>query len=142
LGGREEDFFHSSFVPNMFPMVPIRFPICGPNVEAPHLCIESSILGSFHNFHFFVGPIKSAHCKKKKVGLVTHPQVAAGQSVTTSSTNFSFQNLGFSSCNQIFSCRNHLKINISHILNPNLTKSISLNPTHQDLSNNTKGTFY
>jgi hypothetical protein len=39
----------------------------------------------------------------------------------------------------IFSGRNRLKINISHILNPNLTKS--WNPAHQDLSNNTKGTF-
>jgi hypothetical protein len=36
--------------------------------------------------------------------------------------------------------RNHLKINISHILNPNLTKWL-LNPAHQDLSNNIKGTF-
>jgi len=43
--------------------------------------------------------------------------------------------------NWIFSGRNHLKINISHILNPNFTKWISLNPAHQDLSNNTKGTF-
>jgi hypothetical protein len=40
-----------------------------------------------------------------------------------------------------FSARNHLKINIPHILNPNLTKYIPLNPAHQDLSNNTKGTF-
>ncbi len=37
--------------------------------------------------------------------------------------------------------RNHVKINISCILNPNLTKKIPLNPAHQDLSNNTKGTF-
>jgi len=35
----------------------------------------------------------------------------------------------------------YLKINISHTLNPNLTKSIPLHPDHQDLSNNTKGTF-
>ncbi len=41
----------------------------------------------------------------------------------------------------IFSSRNKLKINISHILNPNLTKYIPLNPAHQDLSNNTKDTF-
>jgi len=41
----------------------------------------------------------------------------------------------------IFSDRNHLKIKISHILNPNLTKLIPLNPAHQDLSNNTKDTF-
>ncbi len=40
-----------------------------------------------------------------------------------------------------FEGRNHVKINISHILNPNLTKLIPLNPAHQDLSNNTKGTF-
>ncbi len=39
----------------------------------------------------------------------------------------------------IFNGRNHLKIKISHILNPNLTKSILLDPAHQDLSNNTKG---
>jgi hypothetical protein len=36
-------------------------------------------------------------------------------SVTTFSTDFSFQNL-------IFSSKNHFQINISHILNPNLTK--------------------
>ncbi len=30
-----------------------------------------------------------------------------------------------------FSNRNHLKINISHILNPNLTKQIPWNPAHQ-----------
>jgi hypothetical protein len=40
-----------------------------------------------------------------------------------------------------FQRRNHLKINISHILNPNPTKWITLNPAHQDLSKNTKGTF-
>ncbi len=38
----------------------------------------------------------------------------------------------------ILSCRCHFKINISRILNPNLTK---LNPAHQALSNHTKGTF-
>jgi hypothetical protein len=38
--------------------------------------------------------------------------------------------------------RNHLKVNISHILNPNLTKWIPLNTAHQDLSNNTKDTFH
>jgi hypothetical protein len=37
--------------------------------------------------------------------------------------------------------KNHFKINISHILNPNLTKYIPLNLAHQDLSKNTKGTF-
>jgi hypothetical protein len=41
----------------------------------------------------------------------------------------------------IFSSRNHFKIDISHILNLNLTKEIPLNPAHQDISNNTKGTF-
>jgi hypothetical protein len=41
----------------------------------------------------------------------------------------------------IFSSRNHLEINISHILNPTLSKLILLNPAHQDLSNNTKGAF-
>jgi hypothetical protein len=40
-----------------------------------------------------------------------------------------------------FQGRNHLKVNISHILNPNLTKWIPLNPPHQDLSNNIKDTF-
>ncbi len=61
--------------------------------------------------------------------------------VTTFSTDFSLQNLGFLEFIWIFSCENHLKINISHILNPNLIKWIPLNPSHQDLSNNTKGTF-
>jgi hypothetical protein len=41
----------------------------------------------------------------------------------------------------IFSSRNHLKIHISHILNPNLSKETLLNPAHQDLSNNIKGTI-
>jgi len=41
----------------------------------------------------------------------------------------------------IFRGRNDLKFNISHILNPNLTKWIPLNAAHQDLSNNSKGTF-
>jgi hypothetical protein len=40
-----------------------------------------------------------------------------------------------------FSDSNHFKINISHILKPNLTKQIPLNPAHQDLSNKIKGTF-
>jgi hypothetical protein len=43
-------------------------------------------------------------------------------SVTTFSADFSFQNLVFLEFIWIFSCRNHLKINISHILNPNFTK--------------------
>jgi hypothetical protein len=41
----------------------------------------------------------------------------------------------------IFSSKNHLKISISHILNPNLTKEIPLNLAHHDLSKNTKCTF-
>jgi hypothetical protein len=61
-------------------------------------------------------------------------------SVTTFSTDFSFQNLVFWNLFE-FSHRNYLNINISHILNPNLTKQIPLNPAHQDLSNSTKGTF-
>jgi hypothetical protein len=40
-----------------------------------------------------------------------------------------------------FQENNCLKINISHMLNPNLIKECPLNPAHQDLSNNTKGTF-
>ncbi len=54
----------------------------------------------------------------------TSTACAVGPSVTTSSTDFSFQNLIFWEFIWIFSSssRNHLKINISHILNPNLTK--------------------
>jgi hypothetical protein len=47
---------------------------------------------------------------------------AIGPSFTTSSTDFSFQNLIFLNFFWIFSGRNHLKINISQTLNPNLTK--------------------
>jgi len=43
-------------------------------------------------------------------------------SVTASSTDFSFQKPGFLEFIWIFSGKNHLKINNSHILNPNLTK--------------------
>jgi hypothetical protein len=43
-------------------------------------------------------------------------------SITTFSTDFSFQNLVFWEFIWIFRAKNHLKINISHILNPNLTK--------------------
>jgi len=43
-------------------------------------------------------------------------------SVTRSSTEFSFQNLFFWNLFEFSSGRNHFKINISHILNPNLTK--------------------
>jgi hypothetical protein len=66
---------------------------------------------------------------------------AVGPSVITSSTETFLPKPGFQEFIWIFNCRNHLKINISHILNPNLTKYIPLNPAHQDLSNNTKGTF-
>jgi hypothetical protein len=47
---------------------------------------------------------------------------AVGPSVITASTDFSFQNLVFWEFIWISSGRNHLKINIYHILNPNLTK--------------------
>jgi hypothetical protein len=40
-----------------------------------------------------------------------------------------------------FQRQKSLKNSTSHILNSNLTKQIPLNPAHQDLSNNTKGTF-
>jgi hypothetical protein len=40
----------------------------------------------------------------------------------------------------IFNDKNHLKINISPILSPQLTKHIPSNLAPQDLSNNTKGT--
>jgi len=59
---------------------------------------------------------------------------AVGPSVITSTTDSSFKNLVFLEFISIFSGKIHLKINISHILNPNLTKKISLNPAHQDLS--------
>jgi hypothetical protein len=48
---------------------------------------------------------------------------AIGPSVTMSSTDFSFQNLGFLGIYLNFQQQKSLKkINISHILNPNLTK--------------------
>jgi hypothetical protein len=43
-------------------------------------------------------------------------------SVTTFSTDFSFQNLVFWNLFEISATENHFKINISHILNPNITK--------------------
>jgi hypothetical protein len=58
-----------------------------------------------------------------------------------SSTDFSFQNLVFWNLFEFSIAKNHLKINISHTLNPNLTNSIPLNLAHQDLSKKTKGTF-
>jgi hypothetical protein len=59
---------------------------------------------------------------------------AIGPSITTGHNWF----LGFT---WIFTDINHLKINICHILNPNLTNKIPSNPAHQDLANNTNGTF-
>jgi hypothetical protein len=64
--------------------------------------------------------------------------------VTTSSTEFSFQNLVFFGIYLSFQWKKSLQKSISlpHILNPNLTKEIPWNRAHQDLSNNTtKGTF-
>ncbi len=71
-----EDFFHFSFVPNIFPSssqwVPNAFPIAprfhpicfaqspplltyigGPKGKALYLFTESFILGNLHNFNFF-----------------------------------------------------------------------------------------
>jgi hypothetical protein len=74
---------------------------------------------------------------KLELLVLTSVACAVGPSVTMSSTDFSFQKPGFWEFIWIFSSRNHLKVNISHIL-PN---KIPLNPAHQDLSKNTKGTF-
>jgi hypothetical protein len=61
--------------------------------------------------------------KKKKASFYTMSVARAiGPSVITSSTDFSFQNLVFLEFIWIFSVRNHLKIDISHILNLNHTK--------------------
>jgi hypothetical protein len=54
--------------------------------------------------------------------IVTGVACAVGPSITTSSTDFSFQNLVFKNLFEFLAAKNHLKINISHILNPNLTK--------------------
>jgi hypothetical protein len=74
--------------PRVFPIAPRFNPICfaqspplltyigGPKGKALYLYIESSILGAFHRFNFFlwwanhIGSLQ----KKKKVGLVRHPQ--------------------------------------------------------------------
>ncbi len=48
---------------------------------------------------------------------------------------------GFLELIWIFSNRNLLKINISHTLNPNLSKYFFIKSSPQDLSNDTKGTF-
>jgi hypothetical protein len=47
---------------------------------------------------------------------------ALGPSVNTYSTDFSFQNLVFWDLFEFLVAKNHLKTNITHILNPNLTK--------------------
>ncbi len=83
---------------------------------------------------------RSLASEKKGISCITSVACAVGPSVATSSTDFSFQNL-FLEFIWIFSSRNHFKINISHILNPNLPNKfhyillIKLFPT------NTKGTF-
>jgi len=92
-------------------------------VHATHLWVKL-----LHNF---------IHCCVRYTGVAC----VVGPSVTTSSTDFSFQNLVFWDFFEFSAGKSHLKINISHILNPNLTKWIPLNPAHQDLSDNTKGTF-
>jgi len=47
--------------------------------------------------------------------------------VTTFSTDFSFQNLIFWNLFEFSATKKHFKIDVSHILNPNLTKLIPLN---------------
>ncbi len=54
--------------------------------------------------------------------IVTSVACAIGPSVTMSSTDFSFQNLVFWDLYEFLVAETTLKINISHILNPNLTK--------------------
>jgi hypothetical protein len=76
------------FSPRVFPIAPHFNPTClaqspplhtylgEPKGEALHLSIVSSILGTSMVSTFFCdGPIKLAHCKKTKVGLVRHPQL-------------------------------------------------------------------
>ncbi len=91
-----------------------------------------------HVIHLWVKLLHNfIHCYVRYTGVAC----AVGPSVTTSSTDFSFQNLVLWDLFEFSAGKNHLKINISHILNPNLTKWIPFNPAHQDLSNNMKGTF-
>ncbi len=76
-----------------------------------------------------------------RIWIFTSVACAFGTSVTMSSTDFSFQNLVFKNLFGIFSGKNHLK---NQYLPHSESKSyqiIPLNPAHQDLSNNTKGTF-
>jgi hypothetical protein len=60
---------------------------------------------------------------KKILFLVdTSVACAVGPSVTTSSTDFSVQNLVFGNSFEFSAAEIHFRITISHILNPNLTK--------------------
>jgi len=76
--------------PRMFPIAPHFNPICfaqspplvtyigGAKGEAPHLSIESSILGRLHSFNFsflVMGESNWLIAKKIKIGLVWHPQL-------------------------------------------------------------------
>jgi hypothetical protein len=79
--------------------------------------------------------------KKTILLITTSVACAVGPSVPTSWNSGFLPKPGFLEFIWIFSGRNYLKINISHILDPNLTKQVLLNPAHQDLCNNTKGTF-
>jgi len=111
-GGRGgEDFFifplsqHVPFkfpicslqVPNVFLIASCFDPICfaqspplltyigGPKGESLHLSIESA---SIVSTLFCDGPIKLAHCQRKKVGLGRHPQLT--------------KYLGYASCFSVF----------------------------------------
>jgi hypothetical protein len=74
--------------------------------------------------------------------ICTSVACAVGPSVTTSSTDFSFQNLVFF-LNYLNFQRQKSLIKNQYLWHSefNLTKKIPLNPAHQDLSNNTKATF-
>jgi len=67
--------YHLALIPYVLLKVLLLTYLCGPKGEAFHLSIESSILGEPPYFQLFFchGPIKLAHCKRKKVGLVIHP---------------------------------------------------------------------
>ncbi len=88
----------------------------------------------FNVIHKILLLIRTAAKEGGKVFFIlTSVACAVGPSVTTSSTDFSFQNLGFWN---LFSSRNHLKFNISHHLNPksyqiNSIKSCSSIPFQQ-----------
>jgi hypothetical protein len=71
----------------------------------------------------------------------TNVACAVGPSVTTSSIGFSFSKPGFLDFVWIFSGRNHLKSNISHIPNPNLTKFFPIKScSSRSFQQHTKGT--